>query len=94
MRIALLRRLKRLETVRTIESAPEVELQIGYVKELAEEYVGEGHIVTVGRDSEGHYQWEERPGPEPASETEANASSIVRVILEPPKHEQSTRNTA
>ena len=78
---SLLTRLKRLENVRTAERLPPVELQIGYVKELPREYSGERHIVTVGRDSDGHYQWEERPGPGPAHENDGDARTIMRVVL-------------
>jgi hypothetical protein len=48
MRTALLKRLKRLEEVRVVETQPTVEFQIGYVKRLPHEYADERHIVTVG----------------------------------------------
>ena len=60
---SLLTRLKRLERVRAAERQPPIELQIGYLKKLPPEYTGERHVATVGRLSDGKYQWEERPGP-------------------------------
>ena len=81
---AALSRIKRLENVRAAERRPPVELQLGYVKELPREYTGERHIVTVGRDSDGHYQWEERPGPAPAREDDDNTKTIIMVELVSP----------
>ena len=81
---SLLTRLKRLENVRAAERLPPVELQIGYVRELPREYSGERHIVTVGRDSDGAYQWEERPGPAPVREDDDNTKTIIMVELVSP----------
>jgi hypothetical protein len=69
---SLLTRLKRLENVRAAERRPQIELQIGYLKKLPPEYVGERHVVTVSRLSEGTYHWEERPGPAPAAEDDGD----------------------
>ena len=41
-------------------------IQIGYLEKLLPDYIGERHIVTVSRDQDGNYRWEERPGPAPA----------------------------
>jgi hypothetical protein len=76
---ALLTRIKRLETVRAIEHQPPVELQIGYLKKLPEEYAGERHVVTVRRHTDGTYRWEERRGAPPASED--SPKSIFRIFL-------------
>ena len=76
---ALLTRIKRLETVHAIEHLPPVEVQIGYIKELPEEYAGERHVITVGRDTNGTYRWEERRGAPLASEE--GPTSIIRVFL-------------
>jgi hypothetical protein len=76
---ALLTRIKRLETVRAIEHQPPVELQIGYLKKLPADYLGERHEVTAGRLPDGKYLWEERPGPPPVSEE--NNRRIIRVIF-------------
>jgi hypothetical protein len=78
---SLLTRLKRLENVRAAERLPQVELQIGYLKKLPPEYTGERHVVTVGRLSDGKYQWEERPGPAPANEDDGDPRTIFRVNL-------------
>ena len=86
---SLLTRLKRLERVRAAQRLPQVDLQIGYVKKLPPEYTGERHVVTVGRLSDGKYQWEERPGLAPANEEkEGNARRIIRINLVPSPHEE------
>jgi len=64
MKAALLKRLQRLEEVRGVQCRPP-EFQVGYLKELPADYTGERHIVTVGRDADGMYKWEERRGLEP-----------------------------
>jgi hypothetical protein len=79
MRTALLKRLKRLEEVRAVESQPPVEFQIGYVRRLPHEYTGERHVVTVGRAADGKYRWEERRGTPPASDD--SPKSIFRIFL-------------
>jgi hypothetical protein len=38
MKTVLLKRLKRLEEVRAVGDSPPVELQLGYVKKLPQEY--------------------------------------------------------
>jgi hypothetical protein len=84
MKAALLKRLKHLEEVQATENLPPVEFQVGYLKSLPAEYTGERHIVTVGRDPDGLYQWEERPGPEPADEDQGNRPPF-RVVLASPE---------
>ena len=79
MKTALLRRLKRLEEVRAIESLPPAELHIGYLKKLPAEYTGERHVVTVGRAADGTYRWEERRAAPPANED--SPTSIIRILL-------------
>jgi len=78
---SLLTRLKRLENVQAAERLPQVELQIGYLKKLPPEYVGERHVVTVDRLADGKYHWEERPGPTPANEDDDDALMIIRINL-------------
>ena len=68
MKATILTRLKRLEEVQAIENLLQVEFQIGYLKSLPVEYAGERHIVTVGRDADGTYEWEECRGPAPHDE--------------------------
>jgi hypothetical protein len=79
MKTALLKRLKRLEEVRAVGDSPPVELQLGYVKKLPQEYTGERHVLTAGRAADGTYRWEERRGVPPASED--SGTHIIRVIL-------------
>ena len=45
-------------------------------------YIGERHLVTVGRDPDGLCHFEERPGPEP-DEGKRNSIPPFRVILTP-----------
>jgi hypothetical protein len=53
------------ETLRPVNLRPP-EFRIGYLEKLLPDYIGERHIVTVSRDQDGNYRWEERPGPAPA----------------------------
>jgi hypothetical protein len=80
MRSALLARLKRLEQVRLADSRPP-EFQIGYLEKLPPDYTGDRHIVTISRDPDGKYRWEERPGPAPANEDDDDKPPPFRVIL-------------
>jgi hypothetical protein len=84
MKAALLKRLKRLEEVQASENLPPPEYQTGYLTELPHEYTGDRHIVTVGRDANGLYHWEERPGPEP-DEGKRNFPPPFRVVLTSPE---------
>ena len=64
MKASLVTRLKRLETVKAAECQSGVELQIGTIQSyLPGHYKGERHLITVGREPNGHYLWEEQPGP-------------------------------
>jgi len=81
MKAALLKRLQRLEEVRGGQCQPP-EFQVGYLKELPADYTGDRHLVTVGRDPDDTYHWEERPGPEPEEGTR-NSIPPFRVILTP-----------
>jgi hypothetical protein len=83
MKAAILARLKRLEEVRGVPCRPP-EFQVGYLKELPPQYAGERHIVTVGRDANGMYQWEERRGPTPGAEGQSNLPPF-RVVLASPE---------
>jgi len=80
MKAALLARLKRLEEVKATESVPPAEFQVGFVKKLPAEYAGDRHIVTVGRDPDGTYRWEERPGPEP-NQGKRNSVPPFKVVI-------------
>jgi hypothetical protein len=80
MKAAILARLKRLEEVRPVDLRPP-EFQIGYLEKLPPDYAGDRHIVTVGRDPDGLYHWEEQPGPEP-DEGKGNLPPF-RIVLAP-----------
>ena len=69
-------RLARLERLDRLRTAPQrVRIQYGYLKTLPDDYAGPRHTVTVRRlppepgaySGEDWFEWEERPGPEPAS---------------------------
>jgi hypothetical protein len=77
---SLLTRLKRLEDVRAGEQRHRpLQLEFGYLKRLSPEYTGLRHTATVGQLPNGHFLWEERPGPPPASAD--TGTHIIRVIL-------------
>jgi hypothetical protein len=84
MKAAILTRLKRLEDVQATQNPPLVESQIGYLKSLPAEYAGECHIVTVGRDADGTYKWEECRGPAPRDEGQVILPPFS-VVLAPPE---------
>ena len=68
MRTKLLSRLERLEAVS--QDARQSVMQVGSLKKLPYDFVGECHVVVVNRKSTGmpNYEsceFEERPGPEP-----------------------------
>jgi hypothetical protein len=59
-----------------MSTAPQrIRVQYGYLKTLPDDYTGPRHTVTVRRlppgpgaySGEDWFDWEERPGPEPAS---------------------------
>ena len=83
MKAALLKRLKHIEEVQAIENLPPVEFQVGFVKRLPAECNGDHHLVTVGRDPDGLYHWEEWPGPEP-NKGKRNSVPPFRVVLASP----------
>lgn len=82
-------RLARLERLNRLIAAPKrLRIQYGYLKTLPDDYVGARHVVTVGRlppelgtySGEDWFDWEERPGPEPASKaTGPNDEFLVHV---------------
>jgi hypothetical protein len=68
MRSKLLSRLERLEAVS--QDARQAVMQVGSLKNLPDDFVGERHVVVVKRQqtSTPNYEsceFEERPGPEP-----------------------------
>jgi hypothetical protein len=66
-------RLRRLERLNRISTAPQrLRIQYGYLKTLPDDYIGPRHVVTVKQlppveRGEDWFEWQERPGPEPAS---------------------------
>ena len=83
---AILGRLKRLETRAVTLGDGRLEVQLGYMKKLPPEYTGERHVVTVGQLPNGHYQWEEHPGPAPpGSEDSSDGRQLLRVVFVQPK---------
>ena len=85
MKAALLKRVQRLEEVRVVACQPP-EFQVGYLKKLPAEYAGESHIVTVGRDADGMYRWEEHRGSAPCDEGQRYRPPF-RVILTAPEED-------
>ena len=88
---SLVSRLARLERLNRLSTAPQrFRVQYGYLKTLPDDYIGPRHVVTVKQippeelppssRAEAWFEWEERPGPEPASNaTGPNDEVLVRV---------------
>src|ERR1017187_8955272 len=82
-------RLARLERLNRLSTGPQrLRIQCGYLKKLPDDYAGPRHVVTVRQlppgpgaySGEDWFEWEERPGPEPASNaTSPNDVLLVRV---------------
>ena len=85
-------RLARLERLNRLSSAPQrLRIQYGYLKTLPDHYIGPRHTVTVKQltpgpgaySSEDWFEWEERPGPEPASDaTGPNDGVLAHVYVD------------
>jgi hypothetical protein len=66
-------RLARLERLSRLSTAPQrLRIQYGYLTTLPDDYTGPRHVVTMKQlppveRGEDWFEWEERPGPEPAS---------------------------
>ena len=82
---AIASRLARLERDVRTSGRQRIRVQYGYLKTLPDDYAGPRHTVAVRRlppvePGDDWWEWEERPGPEPASNTTgANDEFIVRV---------------
>ena len=79
-------RLARLERLNRLSTAPQrLWIQYGYLKTLPDSYNGPRHVVTLRQlppvePGENWFQWEEHPGPEPASHaTGPNDGVLVHV---------------
>jgi hypothetical protein len=69
MKVAVLARLKRLETVRAVEGSDRpFKIEFAYLKLLPREYSGPRHIVKVGQRPDGRCNYEERPGEAPPNQ--------------------------
>ena len=83
---SIISRLSRLERLTPESTGPRrLRIQYGYLKTLPSDYTGPRHTVTVKQlatDSDGHewFEWEERPGAEPAStDGHPNDEIVVQV---------------
>ena len=79
-------RLAVLEQRNRLSTAPQrLRVQYGYLKTLPDDYTGPRHTVRLrqlppGPGGEDWYEWEERPGPEPVSNTTGpNDGVLVQV---------------
>ena len=78
-------RLARLERLNRLSTAPQrLRIQWGYLKTLPDDYTGPRHVVTVRqlppeRGGEDWFEWEERPGPELASNASPNDEILIHV---------------
>ena len=79
MKTGLLSRLRRLEETQVAQLDDFIEVQYGNLKHLPDRYVGLRHTVTVGRNADGTYEWEERPGPAPAAERDRGRHTVIQV---------------
>jgi hypothetical protein len=79
-------RLARLEQLNRLHTGPKrIRIECGYLKKLPDDYIGPRHPVTVrrlppgpGADSrDDWFEWEERPGPEPASKVTGPDDELV-----------------
>ena len=87
---ALASRLARLEREVRTSGRRRIIVQFGYLKTLPDEYTGPRHVVAVrqippeelpaAERAESWFDWEERPGPEPASNASGpDAELLVHV---------------
>ena len=77
-------RLARLEREVRTSGRRRITVQYGYLKTLPEEYTGPRYVATVrqlppGPGGEDWFDWEERPGPESASNATGPDDGLVRV---------------
>jgi hypothetical protein len=80
--------LARLERLNRLSTAPQrLRIQYGYLKTLPDDYTRPRHVVTVrqippeelspAERTDNWFEWEERPGPEPASNATGPDDEIV-----------------
>ena len=82
MRLNVLARLKRLETVRAAEERDRpLTVEFAYLKQLPREYSGPRHRVKVGQRPDGRDEYEERPGEPPPNHVEDQDPNVMRLYL-------------
>lgn len=87
---SLVSRLARLEQAEARAAGRRVTIQYGRMKYLPPDYTGERHVVTISRTPDPAtgrdlFEWEERPGPESASNAEGRTDEhLIRVCYVPP----------
>ena len=84
---SLVARLERLEQREAqAQACKNVRLLVGHLKQLPADYTGERHVAIVGKLPESPpnadwYEFEERPGPEPAgSETAEDGTRTIYIL--------------
>ena len=77
MKVAVLGRLKRLETV---QGSRLQKFEFAYLKQLPREYSGPRHIVKVGQRPDGD-EYEERSGEPPPDHVEDQDPNVMRLYL-------------
>jgi hypothetical protein len=79
-------RLARLERLNRLSTGPQrLRIQYGFLKTLPDDYTGPRHVVTVRQlppgpsaySGEPWFEWEERPGPDPASDATGPSDDVV-----------------
>jgi hypothetical protein len=82
MKVAVLARLKRLETVRAVEQSHRpFKTEFTYLKLLPREYSGPRHRVRVDQRPDGRDEYEERPGEPPPNHAEDQDPNVMRLYL-------------
>jgi hypothetical protein len=82
VKVAVLARLKRLETVRAIQEGSHLpKFQFAYLKLLPREYSGLRHIVKVGQRADGRDECEERPGPPPPNQDRSKDENVMTIYF-------------
>ena len=82
MKVAVLARLKRLETARAVEQSHRpFKIEFAYLKQLPREYSGPRHIVSVSQRPDGHCEYEERPGKAPPNQSRVNDENVMTIFF-------------
>ena len=90
MKVAVLARLKRLETVRAVEESDRpLKVEFAYLKLLPCDYEGPRHIVSVSQRPDGSVsqrpdgrcEYEERPCPPAPNQSEGNDENVMTIYF-------------